>query len=576
MTQRAITVLAPLPANRKQEAAEGIRAIDLAEAPNPQPHYMSASVITDAADVNRCYVLFELNIDGRTERFLRDFAQHNAAFLDALFHHCEDYDDSERYRFLIRHTQKHMTFHRGTPGRTVQQIEQEEQLLTRAKQQAQTRRRYHPARSNLWCDIRQRLNNDREFIDNAPSRPKRVRWNLFSRGARETLGTFLTLVAKALLYVAGLAMAFFYTKELWHFGLVVVIPALVMLTRLGLDLYESPRHTNSRYTLIVFVRILGKSLGGGLAVAAFMGIVVGAIEIGWTGIWPGVAWALSAILALITLLALLVIGYLAGGWLGFSIGMAVALAVIAGSLNSLDHNTSTFYLLIALGVLALTLLVVGNIVLVLIRIKEALDEVKDDDVPVEHLREVTAHEGSRSHLISVTAIKEGPLRLWVLKIVLRTIHVGSYFIYNKGFLAGIASIHFARFVILPENRSLLFLSNYDGSFDGYLTEFKNSSGVTAVWGNTIGFPRPFLLLFDGARDEHRFKRYARNSQAPTLFWYKAYPDLSIRQIDDASLIRRALKRDAVEGTQGYWLTWKNLVQARLSESALADAIRRLG
>ena len=91
------------------------------------------------------------------------------------------------------------------------------------------------------------------------------------------------------------------------------------------------------------------------------------------------------------------------------------------------------------------------------------------------------------------------------------------------------SIHFARWTILP-GRRLLFVSNYDGGFGGYLSMFATvgASGVSAIWGNTDGFPRTFYLFGDGARDEQRFKGRARASQYETLLWYRRYPRLSPR------------------------------------------------
>jgi hypothetical protein len=49
-----------------------------------------------------------------------------------------------------------------------------------------------------------------------------------------------------------------------------------------------------------------------------------------------------------------------------------------------------------------------------------------------------------------------------------------------------ASIHFARWVILPRTDKLLFLSNYDGGWERYLEDFiaRAHAGLTAIWSNT--------------------------------------------------------------------------------------------
>jgi hypothetical protein len=89
---------------------------------------------------------------------------------------------------------------------------------------------------------------------------------------------------------------------------------------------------------------------------------------------------------------------------------------------------------------------------------------------------------------------------------------------------------------------LLFLSNYDGSWENYLDDFidKASVGLTGIWSNTEGFPRTRFLTRDGARNGTRFKQWARWAQSPTLAWYSAYQDLTVQAIDNNSAIREEL------------------------------------
>jgi hypothetical protein len=141
---------------------------------------------------------------------------------------------------------------------------------------------------------------------------------------------------------------------------------------------------------------------------------------------------------------------------------------------------------------------------------------------------------------------------------------------TQGNLSGIVTIHFARWLILPgkgnERHRLLFFSNYDGSWENYLGEFIDhaSVGLTAIWSNTEsnaklngklgGFPRTLMLgLFSdtwssifpaGARDEQRFKAFARNSQRPELIWYSAYPDLSVKNIGNNMKIHEGVFSDS--------------------------------
>lgn len=157
----------------------------------------------------------------------------------------------------------------------------------------------------------------------------------------------------------------------------------------------------------------------------------------------------------------------------------------------------------------------------------------------------TEDRKGQNHMVSVTQIKPGWFRLPVLEVVLWAINLLARLRFNRGSLGGITSIHFARWVITPDRRSLIFMSNFDGSWERYLNDFIDLAaiGLTAVWTNTdnaVGFPGTRWLLFDGARDEARFKAYARYSMVPTNVWYSAYPDISVTNIANNRAIRNGL------------------------------------
>jgi len=151
----------------------------------------------------------------------------------------------------------------------------------------------------------------------------------------------------------------------------------------------------------------------------------------------------------------------------------------------------------------------------------------------------------QNHLASITQVKEGRFRLATLRAVLGLVDGVAALISNRGDLSGIASIHFARWVLTADKRHLIFLSNFDGSWERYLDDFIDlaSEGLTAIWTNSdnrVGFPETRWLLQEGARDEQRFKAFARVSQAPTLAWYSAYPDLTVENIANNRAIREGL------------------------------------
>ena len=188
-------------------------------------------------------------------------------------------------------------------------------------------------------------------------------------------------------------------------------------------------------------------------------------------------------------------------------------------------------------------------------------ETRDgQDPPVTDYDHVAKLAGKEDRIVqnqmsSVTAVKAGWLRSLTLYTVLWTIDLAGRYVYTNGRLGSIPSIHFARWVAINEGTRLIFFSNFDGSWENYLGDFidKASEGLTAVWSNTIGFPRSRLLVGAGAKDEQRFKAYARNSQVLTDVWYSAYRDLTVQNINNNSAIRAGLFREQTPAETDAWL-----------------------
>ena len=175
-------------------------------------------------------------------------------------------------------------------------------------------------------------------------------------------------------------------------------------------------------------------------------------------------------------------------------------------------------------------------------------EKNDEQYPAvtdyKHVRELSVKEDQivQNQMSSITYVKTGWLRRLILKTVLWAIDLAGRYIYTKGKLGSIPSIHYARWVMVDQGKRLIFFSNFDGSWENYLGDFidKAASGLTAVWSNTQGFPRSRWLVNEGATDEQRFKAYARNSQVITNVWYSAYKRLSVQNINNNSHIRSGL------------------------------------
>jgi hypothetical protein len=198
------------------------------------------------------------------------------------------------------------------------------------------------------------------------------------------------------------------------------------------------------------------------------------------------------------------------------------------------------------------LLVVAPVFLVLLRLHERSD-------PAPHLRPERKHveelEALEDHLVqnpftAVGFVKPGLFRLMTIKTILLAIDFAARHVFNNGNLAGVKTIHSARWVALNGWRRVVFASNYDGSRESYMDDFvdKIAWGLNVAFGSGYGFPRTRWLFFDGVRDEQAFKDFLRRHLAPTHVWYSAYGRLTNANIENNARIRAGLtgKADANE------------------------------
>lgn len=195
-----------------------------------------------------------------------------------------------------------------------------------------------------------------------------------------------------------------------------------------------------------------------------------------------------------------------------------------------------------------------------IRLAESADAkriTKEPDVTQNaHLQQVRDEEDrllqnaliAQNALTHCAIVKSGWLRFALLRYVFWAIGWRVFFVDRyEGSLGGIPSIHFARWVELDRTRGtarrrLLFLSDYDGSWESYLGEFvdRAARGLTAVWSNTENFPETAWVAGRGATDEQRFKDWTRNRQLATPVWFTAYPDRTLSNVENDVRIAQLL------------------------------------
>jgi hypothetical protein len=221
-----------------------------------------------------------------------------------------------------------------------------------------------------------------------------------------------------------------------------------------------------------------------------------------------------------------------------------------GPRETFAQKLSAWFKLIAVAVLLVVLLPAAVILILLwalvLRYKESTDSVQTEAADSDNVQKLLDTENRtasvQNHMSSITIVKPGWLRRTTLRAVLWAINLQARALATHGTLSGIPSIHFAHWSMIDNGRRLLFLSNFDGSWENYLDDFidKASAGLTGVWSNTLNFPRTYFLIFGGATDGPRFKAVARDSQIVSNVWYSAYRDLTVQGVDNNSSIREDL------------------------------------
>lgn len=167
-----------------------------------------------------------------------------------------------------------------------------------------------------------------------------------------------------------------------------------------------------------------------------------------------------------------------------------------------------------------------------------------------YLTELEKYEDfkNQNQFTQLVDMKEGKVRLITIKAMFALSKGLIRFVFVQGKLMGIPTIHFAKWVMFEDNSRVLFFSNFDGSWQQYLGDFIDNSGwgLTGIFSNTKVFPKTNFLLTGGAYDEEHFLAWSRNSELVTNVWYSAYPDLSIKNVNNNTKIRVQLMKSLSE------------------------------
>jgi hypothetical protein len=152
-------------------------------------------------------------------------------------------------------------------------------------------------------------------------------------------------------------------------------------------------------------------------------------------------------------------------------------------------------------------------------------------------------------------VKPGWFRYHTMVALLKLTDFLAPYLFSKGALSGIPTVHFARWLVISEGRQMLFLSNYDGNSEGYLKDFIDIAAkqLTLLFSHTVGYPKTRLMVFGGAKDANGFMAWARQNQLVTNVWYSANPSVSVKNVFQNSKIRNGLYGTMSERQARNWL-----------------------
>jgi len=203
--------------------------------------------------------------------------------------------------------------------------------------------------------------------------------------------------------------------------------------------------------------------------------------------------------------------------------------------------------------LGLVLLILSPLIIIWILIVHFFYERKDENFNLKRsqlnndfLNDLEASEDfkNQNQFTQLVDMKSGKVRKVTISAMFLLTNGLIKFFFNQGKLLGIPTIHFAKWVLFEGDSRVLFFSNFDGSWQQYLGDFIDNSGwgLTGIFSNTKVFPKTNFLITGGAYREEHFLAWSRNSELVTNYWYSAYPDLSIKNINNNTKIRVQLMK----------------------------------
>jgi hypothetical protein len=172
---------------------------------------------------------------------------------------------------------------------------------------------------------------------------------------------------------------------------------------------------------------------------------------------------------------------------------------------------------------------------------------------VSHIIELSTLEDHdvSNQFTALGAVKPSLFRRWLFIVLLWAIDYAARHLFGEGHLGRIRTIHFARWVFLENKRRVVFCSNYDGSHEAYMDDFINKAGwgLNIAFACGVGYPRTRWIIKDGADYEMKFKYTQRRHQVPTQTWYRAYPGLTVYDLERNARVRAGFERHSMSDAE---------------------------
>lgn len=134
------------------------------------------------------------------------------------------------------------------------------------------------------------------------------------------------------------------------------------------------------------------------------------------------------------------------------------------------------------------------------------------------------------------------------QIIMAIINAGGT---APNFTIPVITIHFGRWMMIDDNKRMLFLSNYDGSWENYIGEFVGqiSGGLRSFWGGSLAWSHA------ASKDLQLFMAAIRGHQYKSSYYYCAYPKATVTSILRARTVYEGYHNNLNAKTAEKWLAY---------------------